>query len=64
MDEESRNYGKMDHSVLCVVTRSSGESIGIAQIERFLFMLDKEICGLYVDKKCHSVRRVISGGGP
>jgi len=40
----------MDHSVLSVVTRPSGETSRIIQTERFVFMLDKEMCDLYVDK--------------
>jgi hypothetical protein len=54
----------MYHSVLNAVTRPSGESSRIVQIERFMFMLDREICALYVDNKYPSAGRMISGGGP
>ena len=63
--KRSRNAnGKVDYSVLSVATRPSGESSRIVQIERFVFMLDREICDLYVDNKYPSAGRMISGGGP
>jgi len=50
MKRSRKTYGKMDHSVLSVVTRPSGETSRIVQTERFVFMLDKEMCDLYVYK--------------
>lgn len=50
MKRSRKIYGRMDHSVLSVVTRPSGESSRIVQTERFVFMLHKEMCDLYADK--------------
>lgn len=50
MRRSRKTYVKMGHSVPSVVTRPSGESSRIVQTERFVFMLHKDMCDLYVDK--------------
>ena len=49
MDEKYKDLRIVDHSVLSVVTCPSGESNRIVHIERFVFVLDKEMCHLYVE---------------